>query len=52
MKQSRIEKWFINRIMYEMEHPGFPNPILGLFAIYYLMKWNGFFSSKLKGDSK
>jgi len=39
MKQSRIEKWFINQIIYEMENPGFPNLILGIFGVYYLMKW-------------
>ena len=37
---GRIEKWFINRVMYEMEQPGFPDLILGIFAIYYLLKWN------------
>jgi len=39
-KIGKIERWFINRMMYEVEHPSFPNLILGLFAIYYLIKWN------------
>lgn len=48
---SRIERWFINRMMYEVEHPGFPNLILGLFGVYYLTKWR-YEESKVKGVGK
>jgi len=51
-KIGRVEKWFINRLMYEVEHPGFPNLILGIFSVYYLTKWRYEEYNKLKESGK
>ncbi len=37
---SKIENWFISQIMYESKNPSFPNLILGILGIYYLIKWS------------